>query len=123
MPGTLNRLDAFVLARGHAVNSTPVTFGWNGKDYTGTTGARNTMTEYAPGGVYNDQDFSILVATAQFGEDARPTERATFTVSVDADGIPCAADEAVGARITARIVSIGRAGGGLTYTLKTEQRG
>lgn len=105
------------------VADSPVTFAWAGKDYTGTTGARDTMSSLVEGGKINEQEFTILVAIAQFGEYARPTERKTITVCVDADGIPCAADDAVDQRVTARLVSIGRAGGGLTYTLRTEQRG
>lgn len=121
--GTLRDLDAFVLARGHGAARVPVTFSWQGKDYAGSCAARRTTKEAAPGGVFNDQEFSITVAIEAFGEDARPTERKTIAVCVDADGIPCAADSAVGSRIAARIVSIGRSGGGLVYEVTTEQRG
>jgi hypothetical protein len=92
----------------------------------GTSGARDTMRylEQNGGGTIDDQEFTILVATAAFGEVTPPGDnRQTITVCVDAHGIPCAADRAVGSRVTARIVSVTRAGGGLTFTLTTEQRG
>lgn len=120
---TLNRLDAFVLGRGHIVAGAPVTFGWSGKDYTGTSGDRETADEAVPGGIVNGQEFTILVATAAFGEDARPGERKVVSVCVDGDGIPCGADDAVGERVASRIVSIDRAGGGLLFTLRSAQRG
>lgn len=105
------------------VAHSPITFGYGGTDYTATTGARDTMRSLAEGGFHNDQDFSLLVEIAQFGDAERPGEKDIVTVCVDADGIPCPADEAVGDRISARIQRVGRAGGGLSYELRTVTRG
>lgn len=104
------------------VAHSPITFRFGGKDYTATTGARDTMAALSEGGFHNDQEFSLLVEIAQFGSDTRPAEKQKIEVYVDADGIPCAADDSTG-RVTARIQTIGRAGGGLTYTLRTDSRG
>ena len=105
------------------VGHSPVTFGFGGTDYTGTLGARSTMLELVEGGHHDDQEFTILVAVAQYGASARPQEKDLLTVCVDTDGIPSSADDAVGSRVNARIQTIVRAGAGLTYTLRNAGRG
>ncbi len=117
---SLKQLDAQCVAS--MVGDSPITFAWGGVDYTGTTGARDTMSELVDGGKVNNQEFRILVATAAFGDVAPPGERAKVEVCLDAHGIPCSADEEI-SRVSARITAIGRAGGGLTFTIATDQRG
>lgn len=101
----------------------PVTFAFNGKDYTATCGARDTMKSLTDGGFHNDTDVTLLVEIAQFGADTKPNEKSKITLCVDSDGIPCAVEDAVGDRVGMRIQKIGRAGGGLSYELKTDKRG
>ncbi len=120
MPPGLNSLDAMCVAA--MVSHSPITFTFGGVDYVGTAGARDTMLSLTDGGFNNDQEFSLLVETAQFGSDSRPGEKQKIAVCVDADGIPCGADDSV-RRLAARIQTIGRAGGGLTYTLRADTRG
>jgi|GEM_PF-5376177 len=105
------------------VSDAPITFGFGGVDYTGTTGARDTMKQLTEGGFHEDSEFRILVNPAQYGSAAKPAEKAVLAVCVDGDGIPCAADDAVGSRINVRVQEIGRAGGGITYTVRTATRG
>lgn len=105
------------------VKRSPVTFGFNGKDYTATCGARDTMKSLTEGGYHNDSELTLLVEIAQFGADNRPTEKSKLTVCVDADGVPCGVEDAVGSRVEMRVQSVGRAGGGLSYDLKTATRG
>jgi hypothetical protein len=123
---TLNRLDAFVLQRGHVTKGQRVLIGWAGYDFAGTCGARDTMTSLMEGGTVNEQELSILIATETFGEVEPPGKdrRDVITVCVDAHGLPCFPDNPQTAtRVNARVVKVGRAGGGLTFTLRTEQRG
>ena len=117
----LKSLDALSVAA--IITDDPVTFGYGGTDYTGTTGARDTMKELTEGGFHHDQEFAILVPIAAFGNAAAPSEKDILTVCVDAYGIPCSADETTSARVNARVQKVGRAGGGLTLTLKAEGRG
>ena len=119
---SLKSLDAVCL-RG-IVGREPVTFEWVGVEYTGTCGARDTMREIVDGGVMNGQEFSILVPLENIADmTTKPVERNIIAVCVDADGIPCVADEAVATRAQCRITRIGRSLAGLTYTLQTAQRG
>ena len=103
-----------------------VLFGWQGVDYAGTTGPRETSEYAMNGGIINEQDFSILVETAAFGEVTPPgtDRRDIVTVCVDSHGIPNYPDDPTNAaRVNARVVKVGRFGGGLTFTLKTAQKG
>jgi hypothetical protein len=123
MPTALNRLDAYVLSRGSLISRAPFTFGFGGKDWTATTGARDTMRALTEGGYHNDEEFSALVDAAQFGGDTPPAIGSKLAVCVDGNGVPCPADEAVGERLNVRVKKAGRAGGGFTYTLRTATRG
>ena len=120
---TYKSLDEFALAHGHALASYPVTIGWNGTDYTGTTGSRDTVKELVSGGVSTGQELRVLVPVANFGSNAPPGERAQITLCVDGNGIPCSADDSGATRVNARVMQVGRAGAGLTFTLQTAQRG
>jgi hypothetical protein len=115
----LAQLDALCLPQ--IVADAPVTVGFGGSDYTGTSGARDTMRSLTEGGHINDQEFALLFQCSAFGSATPPTEREKVTVCVDANGIPCAAEDST-SRINARVRSIGRAGAGLTYTLQSEAR-
>ncbi len=116
----LTQLDALCVTT--MVADHPVTFGFNGVDYVGTHGHRDTGETLEMGGFLQEQEFRLLVSTAQFEGGSRPAERDKITLCVDADLIPCSVDDAVGARVGARITEIGRAMGGLTYTIRTDKR-
>lgn len=119
----INRLDAFVLNRGSMVKRATVGFAFGGKDYVATCGARDTEDSLTEGGYHHDSDLTLLVETSQFGNDTRPAEKDKITLCVDADGVPCPTEEAVGERVEMRIERIGRSGGGASYELKTATRG
>lgn len=105
------------------VKRAPFNFRFNGKDYVATCGARDTLKSLTEGGFHNDSDVKLLVEIAQFGTGTRPAEKDKIELCVDADGIPCPVEEAVGSRVSMRIQKIGRSGGGLSYELKTATRG
>ena len=114
------QLDAACVAA--IVPDDPVTFGFGGIDYTGTSGPRDLMKSLTEGGNHADQEFEILVPIAAFGSAARPAENQVITVCVDAFGVPCSSDES-GTRVNARVKKITPAGGGITYMLRTDTRG
>lgn len=109
------------------VRQYPVSFEFAGGVYEATCGARDTMSELVNGGVVNQQDFALLVPLANVAAmNPRPAERSKLAVFVDNDGIPCRVEDAADAgqaKVTCRVVRIGRALAGLTYTLTTEQKG
>jgi hypothetical protein len=106
------------------VGREPVTFEISDVEYTGTCGAREMMQELTDGGVFNGQEFAILVPTENIADmDSKPSQRQVIAVCVDSDGIPCVADEAVATRAQCRITRIVPSLAGITYTLQTAQRG
>jgi hypothetical protein len=120
--GGIKQLDAFVLNRGSLISREPFTFGFGGIDYVATCGARDTMQSLVEGGIHHDTEFTALVESAQFAQVTAPTEKDQITVCVDSSGVPCAAEDAA-RRITCRIQSVTRAGGGMTFKLRTNTRG
>ncbi len=118
---SLKSLDAICL-RG-ILKREEVSFEFNGGIYTGTCGARDTMRGLTEGGYVDEQEFSILVPVESFNAlVAKPAETSKVAVCVDVDGIPCAVADATEARVWCRVVKVGRALAGLTYTLATIQR-
>ena len=116
---SLNELDALCLPE--LVRDNPVTFGFGGVDYEGTTGARDTMRMLTDGGQIRDHEFTILVAASQFSAVSVPDDGDKITVCVERNGIPCHTNDST-ERVNARITQIGRAGAGLTITCRTESR-
>jgi hypothetical protein len=117
----LKQLDAACVR--YIAMDAPYTFGFGGVDYLATCGARDTMQSLVEGGFHNDTEFTALVEAAQFGSATQPAEGQNITVCLDKNGVPCLAEDASGNRLTVRISKITRAGGGLTYTLRTNTRG
>ena len=119
---SLKSLDAVCL-RG-IVGRERVSFEWQGGIYSGTCGARDTMRELREGGYVEEQQFAILVPLEHLAAaDRKPREKDKIAVCVDNDGIPCAVEDAVEARVQCTIQKVGRALAGLTFTLSTTQRG
>jgi hypothetical protein len=119
---SLKALDAVCL-RG-IVGRERVSFEFEGGIYSGTCGARDTMRELVEGGYVDDQEFAILVPLEHLAAAPRkPSEKDRIAVCVDGDGIPCAVEDAVDARVQCTIQKVGRALAGLTFTLSTVQRG
>lgn len=119
---SLKTLDALCVAR--LVSDAPITFSYGGADYVGTAIGWRTEKSLTDVGFHADiQPKQILVNPAQFGGAPQPGEKAVLSVCVDGNGVPCPADEAVGSRVSVRVQEIGRAGGGITYTVRAETRG
>jgi hypothetical protein len=118
----LSQLDAVCVRQ--IVSDVPITFSFGGVDYTGTAIGWRTEKELTEGGFHADiQPKQILVDPSQYGSDAQPGEKAVLSVCVDGNGIPCSVGSAVGSRVRVRVQDIGRAGGGITYTVRAETRG
>jgi hypothetical protein len=118
----LSQLDAVCVR--HMVGDVPITFSFGGADYVGTAIGWRTEKELTEGGFHADiQPKQILVDPAQYGSAAQPGEKAVLSVCVDGNGVPCAVDSAVGSRVRVRVQAVGRAGGGITYTVRAETRG
>lgn len=116
---SLTQLDALCLPE--LISGNPVTFGFGGTDRQGTTGARDTMSMLTEGGQISDQELALLVPVSEFGTATPPVDGDKITVCVDGNGIPCHVDDST-SRINARIIQVGRAGAGLTFTLRTDAR-
>lgn len=121
---SLEALDSFVVNR--IAEREPVDFQFpvGGPDYRGTSGSRDSFKSLTSGGFIAENETMLLVAADQFAAVAGPVEESKIAVYVNSHGVPCvrdAADEEEPTQ-TMRVKRIGRAGGGLTYTLRSEAR-